>query len=99
MITPSGTLTMLYSFCSQSDCTDGNSPYAGVIPATDGNFYGTTSGGGANGAGTVFKMTPGGTLTTLYGSARKAIARTVNPRGVATPGHRWKLQLQRLRRE
>jgi uncharacterized repeat protein (TIGR03803 family) len=30
------------------------------------NFYGTTSGGGVSGGGTVFQMTPGGTVTTLY---------------------------------
>ena len=41
-ITPSGTLTTLYTFCSQIGCTDGTQPYAGVIQATDGNFYGTT---------------------------------------------------------
>jgi YVTN family beta-propeller protein/uncharacterized repeat protein (TIGR03803 family) len=65
-LTPDGTLTTLYSFCSQSGCTDGETPYAGLIHGTDGNFYGTTLLGGANGAGTVFKITPGGTLTTLY---------------------------------
>src|SRR5208337_4428285 len=63
-ITPGGTLTTLYSFCSQSGCTDGANPYAALVQGTDGNFYGTTLGGAAN--GTVFKMTPGGTLTTLY---------------------------------
>ncbi|MGA9931351.1 MAG: choice-of-anchor tandem repeat GloVer-containing protein, partial [Terriglobales bacterium] len=65
-ITPGGTLTTLYSFCSQNGCTDGEVPYAGLVQGTDGNFYGTTVAGGANGAGTVFKITPGGTLTTLY---------------------------------
>ncbi|MFZ0312254.1 MAG: choice-of-anchor tandem repeat GloVer-containing protein [Candidatus Korobacteraceae bacterium] len=66
-ITPSGTLTTLYSFCSQPNCTDGELPYAGLVQATDGNFYGTTSGGGAvYYDGTVFKITPSGTLTTLY---------------------------------
>ena len=45
-ITPSGTLTTLYTFCSQIGCTDGTQPYAGVIQATDGNFYGTTEYGG-----------------------------------------------------
>jgi YVTN family beta-propeller protein/uncharacterized repeat protein (TIGR03803 family) len=65
-ITPGGTLTTLYSFCSQSGCTDGYLPYAGLIQGTDGNFYGTTLLGGANLYGTVFKITPGGTLTTLY---------------------------------
>src|SRR5208282_398944 len=66
-ITPSGTLTTLYSFCSKANCTDGANPQAGLIQATDGNFYGTTTFGGANSDGTVFKITPsGGTLTTLY---------------------------------
>jgi uncharacterized repeat protein (TIGR03803 family) len=71
-ITPDGTLTTLYSFCSQSGCTDGAYPYAAVVQATDGNLYGTTSGGGAStgcfggGCGTVFRITPAGTLTTLY---------------------------------
>jgi len=64
-ITPSGTLTTLYSFCSQSGCIDGDAPN-GLIQATDGNLYGTTEGGGANGDGTVFKITPAGTLTTLH---------------------------------
>ena len=44
-ITPSGTLTTLYSF----DVTDGADPDAGLVQATDGNFYGTTTQGGANG--------------------------------------------------
>jgi uncharacterized repeat protein (TIGR03803 family) len=65
-ISPSGTLTTLYSFCSQSGCTDGRYPYAALIGATDGNLYGTTRYGGANASGTVFKITPEGTLTTLY---------------------------------
>ena len=70
-ITPSGTFTRLYSFCSQSNCTDGVGPFAGLVLATNGDFYGTTNGGGANciphgGCGTVFKITPSGTLTTLY---------------------------------
>ena len=59
-------LTTLYSFCSQSSCTDGASPSAWLVQATDGNFYGTTSQGGTSDSGTVFKMTPSGTLTTLY---------------------------------
>jgi uncharacterized repeat protein (TIGR03803 family) len=71
-ITPSGTLTTLHTFCSQTDCADGSGPSAPLIQATDGNFYGTTTyggntnGGTATGWGTVFKITPGGVLTTLY---------------------------------
>jgi len=65
-ITPEGVLTTLYSFCSQPDCADGGSPLAGLVQATDGNFYGTTSisSGGPN--GTIFQITPAGTMTTLY---------------------------------
>jgi len=65
-LTPSGQLTTLYSFCSQANCIDGDTPN-GLIQGSDGNFYGTTSaGGGAKSGGTVFKLTPSGTLTTLY---------------------------------
>jgi uncharacterized repeat protein (TIGR03803 family) len=48
------------------DGPDGANPYAGLVQASDGNFYGTTGYGGANGEGTVFKITPAGTLTTLH---------------------------------
>jgi len=65
-ITPSGTITTLYNFCSQSNCTDGAFPLAPLVQGSDGNFYGTAGDGGASGAGTVFKITPGGTLTTLH---------------------------------
>jgi uncharacterized repeat protein (TIGR03803 family) len=65
-ITPGGALTTLYSFCSQSNCTDGRAPFAGLVQGTDGNFYGTTVYGGANDYGTVFKITASGVLTTLY---------------------------------
>jgi len=65
-ITPSGELTTLYSFCSQTGCTDGTYPHGGLVQATNGDFYGTTGFGGASGYGTVFKVTPVGSLTTLY---------------------------------
>jgi uncharacterized repeat protein (TIGR03803 family) len=68
-ITPSGTLTTLYSFCPLNNCTDGDEPYGGLVQAIDGNFYGTTTYGGAavgSSGGTVFRITPGGTMTTLY---------------------------------
>jgi uncharacterized repeat protein (TIGR03803 family) len=65
-ITPAGALTVLYSFCAEANCTDGQGPYTGLIQATDGNFYGTTHSGGSYFDGTVFKITTGGTLTKLY---------------------------------
>jgi uncharacterized repeat protein (TIGR03803 family) len=65
-ITPYGTLTTLYSFCSQTNCTDGANPWAGLVQAANGNLYGTTQFGGGNDWGTVFRITPAGKLTTLY---------------------------------
>jgi uncharacterized repeat protein (TIGR03803 family) len=65
-ITPAGTLTTLYSFCSQSGCPDGYDPSGPLVQGSDGNFYGMTGLGGANLMGTVFKITPSGTLTTLH---------------------------------
>lgn len=46
--------------------TNGNAASTALVQGTDGNFYGTTSSGGVNNLGTVFKMTPQGALTTLY---------------------------------
>jgi uncharacterized repeat protein (TIGR03803 family) len=59
-ITPGGKFTTLYSFCSQKDCADGVQPErAGLLQATDGNFYGT-AGDGPNGAvGEVFVLKTG----------------------------------------
>ena len=65
-ITPAGVLTTLYSFCAQTSCTDGASPTGALVQATDGNFYGTTSSGGASDNGTIFKITPSGSLTTVH---------------------------------
>jgi uncharacterized repeat protein (TIGR03803 family) len=77
-VTPSGTLTVLYNFCSQSvngDCLDGGEPTAALVQATNGDLYGTTSGGGTNltclgafgnGCGTIFKITPSGAFTSLF---------------------------------
>ncbi len=73
-ITETGTLTTLYSFCSQSGCADGEGPQGALTQATDGSFYGTTLSGGAYGSGTVFKITSTGTLTTLY-----SFCENVNP--------------------
>jgi uncharacterized repeat protein (TIGR03803 family) len=63
-ITPSGTETVLHAFAKSG--SDGETPYAGLIQGSDGNFYGTTYFGGASGFGTVFKLTPSGTETILH---------------------------------
>jgi uncharacterized repeat protein (TIGR03803 family) len=65
-VTSGGKLTTLYSFCSRKGCADGTGPYAALVQVKDGNFYGTTHGGGAHNRGTVFQITPGRKLTTLY---------------------------------
>jgi uncharacterized repeat protein (TIGR03803 family) len=61
--TSGGVHTTLVSF----DYSDGAFPSAVLVQGVDGNFYGTTEDGGTNGgAGTVFRITPAGVLTTLY---------------------------------
>ena len=93
-ITPSGTLTTLYSFCSQVNCTDGISPTSLVL-ARDGNFYGTTLAGGKNNpvcngndCGTVFRITPSGKLTTLYSfCALPSCADGAQPVGLVQTGN------------
>jgi uncharacterized repeat protein (TIGR03803 family) len=80
-ITPAGVLSVLYSFpfdSSNNTTPNGMFPVAGLVQGPDGNFYGVASGGGSSGTdfcqpspgifgcGTVFKITPGGTLTLLH---------------------------------
>ena len=57
-------LRTLYPFCSQQpNCADGQAPMSGLVLAADGNLYGTTSAGGANAAGTIFKISLSGSLS------------------------------------
>ncbi len=60
---------ILYRFCSQSNCADGQYPFGSLLADDAGNLYGTTSAGGAYGLGVVFKLTPGGTETVLHSFA------------------------------
>jgi uncharacterized repeat protein (TIGR03803 family) len=62
-VTPSGTKSVLWSF---GHGADGGYPKSALIQARDGNLYGTTTGGGAFGGGTVFKLTPGGVESILW---------------------------------
>jgi uncharacterized repeat protein (TIGR03803 family) len=74
-LSPQGKYTVLYSFCSETNCSDGDSPGLTLVQANNGNFYGTTFCGGlglkgancnGGGSGTLFQITPAGKLTTLY---------------------------------
>jgi len=65
-ITPNGIFTTVYNFCEFAGCSDGASPCAPLIQGMNGNLYGTTQAGGTDNFGTVFKMTPAGSLTVLY---------------------------------
>jgi uncharacterized repeat protein (TIGR03803 family) len=54
-------------FCTQAGCPDGAYPQGALVQTANGDLYGTTGIGGANGAGgTIFKITPTGSQTTLY---------------------------------
>ena len=74
-ITPAGTLTTIYNFCSLAGCADGYNSTAGLIQGADGYLYGAPARGGDDticaidgytGCGTVFKMTLTGSLTVLH---------------------------------
>jgi uncharacterized repeat protein (TIGR03803 family) len=62
-VTLEGMYTNLYNFTGEND---GAYPTTALMQATDGNLYGTTSEDGTNGLGTIYRITPGGALTTLY---------------------------------
>ena len=65
-MTAGGTVTVLHVFIGGPTDGANPSPSSALIQGTDGNFYGTTSHGGTSDAGTVFKMTPSGTVTVLH---------------------------------
>ena len=80
-ITLGGTLTTLYNFCPTStSCNKSGAPYpSGLVLGQDGNFYGVTNAGGTNNVGTVFKLTPSGTLTTLHNFGSSDGANPIGP--------------------
>jgi uncharacterized repeat protein (TIGR03803 family) len=59
-VTPGGTKTTLWAFCSQANCTDGDGPLSQLVVDKHGNLYGTTLVGGMYGWGTVFELSPPG---------------------------------------
>jgi uncharacterized repeat protein (TIGR03803 family) len=67
------------SNCSTPSRADGSDPRAGLIESPDGEFYGTTSNGGASGFGTVFHLTDTGTVTTLHSFTTDALDEGLTP--------------------
>jgi uncharacterized repeat protein (TIGR03803 family) len=62
-MTTAGAITILHNFNSS---TDGAFPWGPPIEASDGNFYGTTSGGGTGNLGLVYRITGAGAYSTVY---------------------------------
>jgi uncharacterized repeat protein (TIGR03803 family) len=63
-ITPAGNFTVLHNFAGT---TDGAFPYGGLVQASDGNFYGTTSQAtSTSGCGTIYRLTLSGAFSTLF---------------------------------
>jgi uncharacterized repeat protein (TIGR03803 family) len=68
-MTPAGKVTLLHSFTGASD---GSMPIGALVQASDGNLYGTCYSGGANGTGTLFRITTKGVFTKMYDFAPEA---------------------------
>ena len=66
-MTLDGALNVLHVF--GGDPTEGTHPSSGLVLGTDGNWYGTTSGGGAYGLGTLYRLGPAGEATVLHSFA------------------------------
>jgi uncharacterized repeat protein (TIGR03803 family) len=64
-MTLGGKITILYTFCHQTLCNDGNGP-TGISLGSDGSFYGTTSEGGGFSSGVLFKVSSTGKFTLLH---------------------------------
>src|SRR5205823_5054355 len=63
-LSPAGktwTQTILYSFCANTDCKDGEIPAGPLTMDLAGNLFGVAASGGANGDGVIFKLVPNGT--------------------------------------
>ncbi|MEO6755523.1 MAG: choice-of-anchor tandem repeat GloVer-containing protein, partial [Chthoniobacteraceae bacterium] len=86
-IASDGTFTSLLSFTNTSGANLGATPSTNLIQGSDGNLYGTTTGGGTIGSGTVFKMTPAGVLTNLVSfTGTTGVAPGATPNGTLVQG-------------
>jgi uncharacterized repeat protein (TIGR03803 family) len=77
---PNWQLTLLYSF-GPTTGTDGQNPNGGLIQASDGYMYGTTTAGGVNGTGSVFRISLIGTESTIYSFADSTSGDAMTPYG------------------
>lgn len=64
-VTPAGVITTLHGFLANDDPA-GSNPAPGLVLGPDGALYGTTLLGGANGAGTVYRMTLAGDYSIVH---------------------------------
>lgn len=83
-VTPAGAETVLWSF---GNGTDGVDPEGGLVAGSDGNLYGTTSLGGTNNIGTVFRITPAGVETVLWNFASASGGLAVAPMTLGRDGN------------
>lgn len=85
--TPEGAVTILHSFGDQT-LKDGSSPQPNFVEGLDGNFYGTCASGGAAGNGTIYKITPKGSVTILHNFGDGTIPNDgVKPEGGLVPSN------------
>jgi uncharacterized repeat protein (TIGR03803 family) len=66
LATSTGVQSQTFSVVHSFDWTDGANPLGGLVMDASGNFYGTTSNGGAYSKGDVFKLSSTGVVTVLY---------------------------------
>jgi uncharacterized repeat protein (TIGR03803 family) len=65
-VSRTGKETVLFQFCKKWPCPEGTHPQGGLVRDSEGNLYGTTMYGGAEGGGTVFELDNAGKYTLLY---------------------------------
>jgi uncharacterized repeat protein (TIGR03803 family) len=82
--------TVLYSFCQSANCADGNTP-GPIVSDAAGNIFGAALGGGANGLGAVFEVTPAGSESVLHSFCAGDCSDGGQPNGItlAPDGSLW----------
>ena len=97
-VTPTGSLTSWISFTGTGGGWPGSHPLGSLVQGTDGNFYGTTYDGGANGKGTVFRLSlpvapvflsiakSAGTVTLVWSSVASQTYQLEYTTNLAQPG-------------